>query len=56
MNIWLTILIILFVIALVIFIIKKNQKDKNDLEEYIKHDFPGATHKSSDVDTEENPH
>ncbi len=44
------------VIALVIFIIKRNMKDKNELEDYIKHDYPGSTEKATDVELEEKTH
>lgn len=53
MNILATIVILISVAALVIFIIKRNMKDKNELEDYMKHDYPGATDKATDVESEE---
>lgn len=56
MNIVVLICVLIPVLALIIFIIRRNIKDKNELEEYIQHDYPGATDKKTDVDIEEKTH
>jgi hypothetical protein len=56
MKILVLVLVLIPVLVLVFFTFKKNMKDKNEFEDYIKHDYPGATDKATDIETEEKTH
>jgi len=53
MNIPLLILVGIVLVALVIFLVIRNQKDKKKLEEKLNNDFPGSTNKATDIETDE---
>jgi preprotein translocase subunit YajC len=53
MNIPVLILIGIILLALVIFLIVRNQKDKAQLEENLNNDFPKSKDEEGDIETEE---
>lgn len=51
---WPTIIIVgVIVVALLIFLIRRNQKDEKEFEEQINNDYPKAKNEEGDIDIEE---
>ncbi len=51
---WIVIVIVgIFIIGLVVFIIIRNRKDKKELEQKIKNDYPKKRDEEGDIEIEE---
>jgi LPXTG-motif cell wall-anchored protein len=55
-NLILSVIIGLLLLALLLFIILKNRKDKKDLEESIKQNYPKPRQHSNDIENSEDKH
>ena len=53
MNIPVLILVGIVLVALVIFLVLKNQKDKRQLEEKLNNDFPKSKEEEGDIEIDE---
>lgn len=56
MNWYILIAVGIAVLALLIFLIRRNTKDEKKFEEQLKEDYPRPKHDKADVDAEENMH
>lgn len=55
-NVLLSAIIIILLAALVLFIILKNRKDKKELEESVKQNYPKPRFRSDDIENSEDRH
>ena len=53
MNTAVIVIAILAALALIIFLFIRNQKDKKELEQQLKNDFPHSTDSPGDIETDE---